>query len=101
MLQFCADARAAGKVAYGLGLSDTWTTQLIPYALTATLVYGQDPDFAQHQIEGGATFADSRWRTAMEKYVEMKKNQCFNDSPAGIPIPPSRTPSAAATPSPP
>lgn len=85
VLQFCADATEAGKVAYGLGLSDTWTTQLIPYALTATLVYADDPDFAQHQVEGGATFADSPWQTAMEQYVEMNEAGCFNDSPNGTP----------------
>lgn len=86
VLQFCADATAQGKVAYGLGLSDTWTTQLIPYALTATLVYADDPDFTQQQKEGEATFSDSNWRQAMEQYVEMEDAGCFNPSPAGTPF---------------
>lgn len=83
VLQFCADAGDAGKVAYGLGLSDTWTTQLIPYALTATLVYAQDPDFAQQQVDGTATFSDSNWQQALDQYVEMEDAGCFNESPNG------------------
>ncbi|GAB2845724.1 ABC transporter substrate-binding protein [Microbacterium insulae] len=85
VLQFCADATAAGKVAYGLGLSDTWTTQLIPYALTATLVYAEDPDFAQQQVDGTATFADSGWEQAFDQYLEMEDAGCFNPSPNGTP----------------
>lgn len=85
VIQFCSDARAAGKVPFGLGLSDAWTTQLIPYALTASLVYGQDPDFVKKQTEGSVSFSDSGWRTALDKYLEMEKNKCFNDSPAGTP----------------
>ena len=85
VIQFCSDARAAGKVPFGLGLSDAWTTQLIPYALTASLVYGQDRDFVKKQTEGSVSFSDSGWRTALDKYFEMEKNECFNDSPAGTP----------------
>jgi raffinose/stachyose/melibiose transport system substrate-binding protein len=85
VLQFCADAADDGKVAYGLGLSDTWTTQLIPYALTATLVYAQNPDFAEQQVGGTATFAESGWQTALEQYVEMDEAGCFNTSPNGTP----------------
>lgn len=86
VLQFCADATAAGKVAYGLGLSDTWTTQLIPYALTATLVYADNPDFAEQQEAGTASFSDSAWSTAMDKYLEMDAAGCFNESPNGTPF---------------
>lgn len=83
VLQFCADAAEAGKVAYGLGLSDTWTTQLIPYALTATLVYAEEPDFAQQQVDGAATFSESAWKQALEQYLEMDDAGCFNPSPNG------------------
>ncbi|NQX35125.1 ABC transporter substrate-binding protein [Herbiconiux sp. VKM Ac-2851] len=83
VLAFCGDAAEAGKVAYGLGLSDTWTTQLIPYALTATLVYADDPDFVQQQVDGSATFSDSDWKLALQKYQEMETAGCFNPSPNG------------------
>lgn len=85
VLQFCSDASAAGKVPFGLGLSDTWTTQLLPYALTATLVYADDPDFAQQQVDGAATFSDSGWQTALDKYLELDAAGCFNGSPNGTP----------------
>ncbi|MGG7449714.1 ABC transporter substrate-binding protein [Plantibacter auratus] len=83
VLQFCSDASAAGKVAFGLGLSDAWTTQLIPYALTATLVYANDPDFVEQQESGDASFADSAWKQALEQYQEMDTAGCFNPSPNG------------------
>lgn len=85
LINFCKDARSAGKVAFGLGLSDAWTTQLIPYALTASLVYGKDRDFVEKQTNGTASFSDSGWRTALDKYLEMDQNKCFNASPAGTP----------------
>ncbi|QJU55716.1 extracellular solute-binding protein [Herbiconiux sp. KACC 21604] len=83
VLQFCSDATAAGKVAYGLGLSDAWTTQLIPYALVATLVYADDPDFAEQQADGTASFSDSKWKEAFQKYLDMDAAGCFNPSPNG------------------
>lgn len=85
VLQFCGDAKSAGLVAYGLGLSDTWTTQLIPYALTASLVYGPNPDFITEQIDGEATFTDSEWKNAFDQYLEMRDAGCFNESPNGTP----------------
>jgi raffinose/stachyose/melibiose transport system substrate-binding protein len=85
VLDFCADAKAKGRVAYGLGLSDAWTTQLIPYALTSTLVYGENPKFLEEQVAGDKTFADSAWKDSFDKYLEMDKAGCFNPSPVGTP----------------
>lgn len=83
LLQFCSDAKSAGKVAYALGGATPWNTQLISYALTPTLVYGPDPEFPQQMTDGTATFADSEWSTAFDKYLEMQSNGCFQDSPLG------------------
>lgn len=85
VLNFCSSAKAKGRVAYGLGLSDNWTTQLIPYALTSTLVYGPNQDFLKNQLAGSATFTDSKWKESFDKYLEMQKAGCFNDSPVGTP----------------
>jgi raffinose/stachyose/melibiose transport system substrate-binding protein len=85
VLDFCADATAKGRVAYGLGLSDTWTTQLIPYALSSSLVYGPNPNFLQDQLAGHASFNDSAWKDSFDKYLEMQKAGCFNPSPVGTP----------------
>lgn len=83
LLKFCSDAKAAGKVAYALGGATPWNTQLISYALTPTLVYGPDPEFPQQMTDGKATFADSEWSTAFDKYLEMQSNGCFQESPLG------------------
>ncbi|SDL13860.1 ABC transporter substrate-binding protein [Tessaracoccus oleiagri] len=83
VLELCADAQSAGKVAYALGNKDAWTAQLLPYALTATLVYGPDPEFTEKQIAGSATFADSGWSEALVKIGEMRAAQCFNEGANG------------------
>ncbi|GAA3614365.1 extracellular solute-binding protein [Kineosporia mesophila] len=85
VLQFCQEAKAKGKVAYGLGLSDTWTTQMIPYALTASLVYGPDPKFTSEQSKGTKSFSQSAWKTSLDMYMQMKGQGCFNSSPNGTP----------------
>ncbi|MFJ8955150.1 ABC transporter substrate-binding protein [Streptomyces sp. NPDC102381] len=85
VLKLCADARKAGKTAYGLGLSDTWTTQMIPYALTSSLVYGPEPKFIDQQLADKASFAKSGWSTALDKYLQMERAGCFNKSPNGTP----------------
>lgn len=84
VLRFCGAAAAGGRVAYSLGLSDQWVTQLVPYALTATLVYGDTPDWNQQLVDGRVTFPDSAWLTAQEKYMEMRDAGCFSENPNGI-----------------
>lgn len=83
LLNFCRQATAKGKVAFALGAQTPWVTQLVNYALTPTLVYGRNPDFAREMAEGKATFAGSGWQHAMEKYLRMQETGCFNDSPLG------------------
>ena len=56
----------------------------MPYALTASLVYGPNPGFTQEQKDGKATFAASPWKQALEKYRQMREQGCFNDSPNGV-----------------
>ncbi|GAA2209633.1 extracellular solute-binding protein [Nonomuraea monospora] len=84
VLTFCKDAKAKGVVAFALGLKSAWVTQLVPYALTASLVYGPNPHFTQQQLDGQATFAKSEWKQAMEKYLQLRDSGCFNDSPNGV-----------------
>lgn len=84
VLQFCADAKAAGKVAFSLGLKSAWVTQLVPYALTATTVYGPDPEFTDQQLAGDTSFVDSGWHDAESQYLDLRDAGCFNDNPNGI-----------------
>lgn len=83
VLEFCDAATAAGKVAFAYGAQTPFVNQLINYALTATLVYGQNADFDAEQAAGDVTFADSAWSTAMEQLIEMRDRGCFQDAPLG------------------
>jgi raffinose/stachyose/melibiose transport system substrate-binding protein len=83
LLDFCADAKDMGKSAFALAAGTPWNTQLIPYALTPTLVYGPDPEFASEMSAGDVTFADSEWKTAFDKYSEMQDSGCFQEGDLG------------------
>lgn len=83
MLKLCGTARAAGKSLFAYGGATPWNTQLIPYALTPTIVYGPNPNFASDMSAGKATFADSGWVTAFDKYQQMYKANCFQDNSLG------------------
>ena len=77
LLAFCKAAKAKGTPAFALGNQDNWVTQLVLYALVATVVYGPDRDFDKKMQDGVATFSQSPWTTAMSKYIEMDKTGCF------------------------
>ena len=83
LLQFCADAKAAGKVAYAYGAQTAWNNQLHAFPLSATLVYGADPDFTEDQKNGDATFSDSAWVEVYERIDDMNKAGCFQPEPLG------------------
>jgi raffinose/stachyose/melibiose transport system substrate-binding protein len=83
LLTFCKSAAAKGAPAFALGIQDNWVTQLVPYALVATLVYGPDRDFDKKMQAGQATFAHSAWTTALAKYQEMDRTGCFQKQPLG------------------
>jgi raffinose/stachyose/melibiose transport system substrate-binding protein len=86
LLQFCADAQDAGKVAYSLGIADQWIGQLIPYALADTLVYGDDPNWGGDGAlsAGEVSLTDSAWVEVFQKYNEMGESGCFNENPNAI-----------------
>ncbi|WP_116951794.1 ABC transporter substrate-binding protein [Jiangella endophytica] len=86
LLQYCQDVRDQGKVAFALGIQTDWVTQLIPYALVASTVYGEDPDFNDQLASGDATFAGSGWDAAFQQYLEMNDAGCFNDDPLGTDV---------------
>jgi raffinose/stachyose/melibiose transport system substrate-binding protein len=83
LLTFCRNAAAKGTPAFALGLQDNWVTQIVLYALVATTVYADDKDFDKKMQAGQATFANSAWKTAMAKYLEMDRTGCFQKNPLG------------------
>ncbi|MFE0678351.1 extracellular solute-binding protein [Streptomyces sp. NPDC058867] len=81
LLSLCDTAREHGKVLLALGNATPWVTQLITYALVATTVYADDPDFDLNMELGKETFAGSGWRAALSKYMDMEDRGCFNPDP--------------------
>jgi raffinose/stachyose/melibiose transport system substrate-binding protein len=81
LLTLCDKARDHSKVLLALGNATPWVTQLITYALVATTVYADEPDFDRDMELGKETFADSGWRTALRNYMEMDRRGCFNTDP--------------------
>jgi ABC-type glycerol-3-phosphate transport system substrate-binding protein len=78
LLQSCDEWRKKGYEPIAVGMKESFVPQFITYALIASTVYRETPDFDTKQAAGEATFADSGWRTAFEKYVELEKAGCFN-----------------------
>ncbi|TCC30963.1 ABC transporter substrate-binding protein [Kribbella speibonae] len=91
LLNFCKAAASKGTPAFALGNQDNWVTQIVLYALVATAVYGPDRDFDQKMQAGQATFADSNWKVAMDKYLQMDKAGCFQKNPLGTSYEASQT----------
>lgn len=83
VLGLCKTAKEAGKVAYSLGQGDLFVTQLTPYVMVASSLYGPDPEFTADQYEGEATFADSPWVDAFEQLLEMSDAGCFQEGVNG------------------
>jgi raffinose/stachyose/melibiose transport system substrate-binding protein len=91
LLTFCKDAKAKGTPAFALGIQDNWVTQLVLYALVAGTVYPADPDFDTQMQAGQATFADSPWKTALAKYLQMDQAGCFQPNGLGTSYEASQT----------
>ncbi|MFD6951434.1 hypothetical protein A6A08_09275 [Nocardiopsis sp. TSRI0078] len=83
LIELCGTARDEGMSLFALGNQTPWVTQLVTYALVATTVYSDNPEFDEQMAAGETSFAESEWRTAMEKYLEMEEEGCFNDDPLG------------------
>ncbi|GAA1593669.1 MULTISPECIES: ABC transporter substrate-binding protein [Kribbella] len=83
LLAVCEKLKQKGIVPIALGAQTPWITQLIPYALVPGTVYAKTPDFDDKMSAGQASFADSGWVDAMNKYLELQKKGYFNDNPNG------------------
>lgn len=82
-LDACQKIKDAGVVPLALGNGTQWITQLITYALVATTVFYDNPDFAEDMKAGKATFVGSGWEEALEKYMELNARGFFNENPNG------------------
>lgn len=83
VMDLCSAAKADGKVAYALAGLAGGTYNYFAYPLTATLVYGPNPDFAEQQADGDVNFTDSEWSTAYDQYMQMMDAGCFTKDALG------------------
>lgn len=83
LLKLCGTAREKEKVVFALGQKDLFVTQLTPYVMVATSIYGPEPEFAQRHLDGQETFAASAWVDAFKQLIEMRDAGCFNDGVNG------------------
>lgn len=78
--------KAAGKVPLALGLADNYVIQFLPYALSATLVNGLEPDFYDQLEAGETSFAESAgWRATFEQFLGLIEDGYTTPSPLGMP----------------
>lgn len=83
LISTCEEIKADGRHPIALGNQTPWVTQLINYALVASTVFAENPDFAEQHLEGNADFSDSGWQEAFEKYMELNEQEFFNPNPLG------------------
>lgn len=77
-----------GKPAFTLGGALTNAMFQIPFALGATTVTAEDPEWNAKRDEGEVAFADSEgWRAMFDEYVAMKDANCFQPDVVGTPFP--------------
>lgn len=84
VLDLCATAQENGKVAYALAAVADGNFHFLPFALSASLVYGPNPDFIDEQNAGDASFSDSDWTTVLDKYKELEDAGCFTADATGV-----------------
>jgi raffinose/stachyose/melibiose transport system substrate-binding protein len=85
-ISLCSKLKAAGKTPLALGLADSYVMQFLPYALAATLVDGNEPDFYQRLKEGQTSFSSSAgWREAFTKFLGLLSEGYTTPKPLGVP----------------
>ncbi|MCC2594366.1 extracellular solute-binding protein [Tessaracoccus sp. OS52] len=80
------ELKAAGKVPISLGLADNYVIQFLPYALSATLVNGAEPDFYEKLEAGETSFSESQgWRETFELFLGLIEDGYTTPEPLGMP----------------
>jgi raffinose/stachyose/melibiose transport system substrate-binding protein len=80
LLDLCGTLKQQGVIPISLGLQTNYVAQFIPYALVASTVYAADPTFDADLLAGKGSFADSGWKEALQKFLDMRDAGCFSDS---------------------
>lgn len=84
-LALCDAAKAKGLVAYSQPLGVSILAIQPAYALIATLVYAQTPDYDSQMTAGKTTFETSPgYQSVMSKYHEMLQHGCFDPKATSV-----------------
>jgi raffinose/stachyose/melibiose transport system substrate-binding protein len=83
LLTMCRDLRSQGIQPMSYGVSSDFVTQFINYALAASAVYLETPNFDELANSGETTFSDSGWADVVQKNLEMQDAGCFADGFTG------------------
>lgn len=82
--KLCGDAKSAGLYAYAQGLGDASAgPQMLSYGQSASLVYGDNPNWDAGLATGKSTYTGSGWETQLEIYKKMFDQGCFGDGALG------------------
>lgn len=84
LLAICDQLKQAGIAPMALGLADPAIIQMIPYALVASTVYVDQPNFAAELAAGKASFSESAgWHDALEKMMLLNERGYYTKNPLG------------------
>lgn len=78
-VEVCRIVKEADVVPLALAHRDAWIAQLVPRAMAATGVYGQDADFDTKLVEGNISFSESSWPDLIADLFSLKASGCFNE----------------------
>ncbi|HST42171.1 MAG TPA: extracellular solute-binding protein, partial [Conexibacter sp.] len=83
VLELCR-ATTGDTVAYALGAQQgSEMPAFAGFALAASTVYAQDPDFGQQRLDDTVTFAGSAWVDALDRFQRMHDGGCFGEDAVG------------------
>jgi raffinose/stachyose/melibiose transport system substrate-binding protein len=85
VLAVCRKAARDGEAAFAMiGHENSKMPHIVGFALAASTVYADDPDYGDKRLRGDVTFAGSAgWRKAVARFGEMRDAGCFGDQAAG------------------
>lgn len=77
-------ATTGDTVAYALGAQQgSEMPAFVGFALAASTVYANDPDFGQQRLDDTVTFAGSDWEQALDRFQQMEDAGCFGEDAVG------------------
>ncbi|MFJ6535181.1 ABC transporter substrate-binding protein [Paenarthrobacter sp. NPDC091711] len=83
VLDQCKLASAAGKSLYGLAGASAANNGMHAMQIAASTVYAQDPDWDAKRDKGEAKFVGSDWQVVLERILQLKSADCYQDGVAG------------------